>query len=92
MCGCEPLNVDDDVLAASSDPDDFIGRMDSPGGVAPAQLAKLVGNWRSNLERDIQRFDMLTQQFDDADAELVVRAEAIVGLSEAEGDVRRQAN
>lgn len=76
-CGVD-LDVSDEELSGSTDPRGFIGKMNSPGGVAPARLAETIQGWRENLEADILAFNALTQQIDDADAQLLARARAIL--------------
>jgi len=72
--GIEKLDIDDQTLASSIDPRNFVHLITSEGGTAPDEVRKTVGVWRANLEADRRAVQQLQETFDDADRMLLTRS------------------
>lgn len=81
-CGFADLRIDTKLLESAINPNDFIQRMDSPGGVAPEETLKLITQWRETLENDRSEFEAFEEKLNLADQELVSRARQVARESQ----------
>lgn len=77
-CGFADLAVDDATLIGSMDPAAFVQRMVSPGGVAPAEMTRLIAEWQASLKQDREQLKSFVKKLDQADNEMVSRARRIL--------------
>ncbi|MBN9428762.1 MAG: argininosuccinate lyase [Burkholderiales bacterium] len=72
------LPISDDEIRSALDPDEFVKRMNSPGGASPDSFEHIIALWEKELNQDRQALGEAVQRWERADAALIERASAIV--------------